>query len=94
MDWWLTWKPTPHKEREEEADDRKRPNDINDPPGSERSGRRVIKPITPIPQRGNPDLVRTLDDTRTKDPYFRGGSSFFTKVETEESETGRGSNRI
>jgi len=39
-------------------------------------------------------MLRTLDDAHVKDPHFRGSSSFFTKVETEEGETTRRSYRI
>ena len=87
----LTWKTKEQKDREEEAKRRERPNDANDPPRSSRSRQRVVQLIAPEPQCGNPDLLRTLDDARTKDPHFRGGSSFFTKVETEEGEATRGS---
>ena len=90
----LTRKSTPQKNHEQQAQNRKGPNDTNDPPRSERSRRSVIQLITPVPERSNPDLLRTLDDTRTKDPHFRGSSSFFAKVETEEGETGRRSYRI
>ena len=90
----LTWEPTQQKDHEQEAQNRKRPNDANDPPGSERSRQSVVQLVTPVPERGNPDLLRTLDDARAKYPHFRGSSSFFTKVETEEGETTRRSHRI
>jgi len=90
-DGWLTWKSTQQKDHEEETQNRKRPNDANDPPGGSRSRRRTVQLVTPKPQRGNPDLLRTLNDTRAKDPYFRSGSSFLAKIETEEGETTGGS---
>ena len=90
----LTWEPTQQKDHEQEAQSRKRPNDANDPPRSGRSRQSVVQFVTPIPERGNPYLLRTLDDTRAEDPHFRGSSSFFTKVETEEGETARRSYSI
>jgi len=90
----LTWEPTQQKDHEQEAQDRKRPNDANDPPGSDRCRLRAVQLVTPVPERGNPDLLRTLNDTRAEDPHFRGSPSFFTKVETEEGETTRRSYRI
>jgi hypothetical protein len=32
-------------------------------------------------------LLKTLDDTSSQNPYFSGGSGFFTEVATEEQET-------
>ena len=90
----LTWKPTQQNDHEQEAHDRKRPNDANNPPGSDRCSLRAVQLVTLVPERGNPDLLQTLNDTRAKDPHFRGSSSFFTKVETEEGETTCRSYRI
>jgi hypothetical protein len=39
-------------------------------------------------RRLTPDLLETLNNTSSQNPYFRGRSSFFTEVATEEQETG------
>lgn len=90
----LTWKSAQQNEHEHKAQSRKWPNDANDPPRSERSRCHVVEPISPIPQRSNPDLLRTLNNTRAEDPHFGGCSSFFTKVESEEGESTSRSYRV
>ena len=86
----LTWESTEEKDHEQQTQGRKRPNDENDPPRSERSRQYVIQLISPIPQRSHPNLLRTLNDTSTENPNFCGSPSLFTEVETEEGETSGG----
>ena len=78
-----------HQVRKDQTDDGQGPDDVH-----QESRRDVVVGVltgelsSPVPERRYPDLLQSLNDTSSQNPDFRCGTSFFTKVASEEQETG------
>ena len=75
---------------EQEAHRSQRERDARNPPRSAVCVVLASEVVAPVPERGDPDLLRALHDTCTEHPHLRRRTGLFTEVETEESEGARG----
>jgi hypothetical protein len=79
-------KAVEQEEEEHDAHRGKGPDDADDPPGCGGGGSSRVQLVSPVPQSGNPELLRALNQARTHHPHFSCCAGLLTEVEAEEAE--------